>query len=86
MLKRLDCEINDSYYLVIEVKDGGSLLRVGCKGLSIIVLDLNDYFFKFSKDFYVGEVRENFCVGMFVLNVIVIDKDIGINGEVVYFF
>lgn len=82
--KRLDREINDSYYLVIEAKDGGSPPRVGRKGLSITVLDSNDHFPKFSKDLYVGEVRENSRVGTFVLNVTATDKDIGTNGEVVY--
>ena len=82
--KRLDREINDSYYLVIEARDGGSPPRVGRKGLSITVLDSNDHFPKFSKDLYVGEVRENSRVGTFVLNVTATDKDIGTNGEVVY--
>ncbi|XP_020610241.1 protocadherin gamma-A11-like [Orbicella faveolata] len=82
--KRLDREINDSYYLVIEARDGGSPPRVGRKGLSITVLDSNDHFPKFSKDRYVGEVRENSRVGTFVLNVTATDKDIGTNGEVVY--
>ena len=82
--KRLDREINDSYYLVIEARDGGSPPRVGRKGLSIAVLDSNDHFPKFSKDLYVGEVRENSPVGTFVLNVTATDKDIGTNGEVVY--
>jgi len=82
--KRLDREINDSYYLVIEARDGGSPPRIGRKGLSITVLDSNDHFPKFSKDLYVGEVRENSRVGTFVLNVTATDKDIGTNGEVVY--
>lgn len=82
--KRLDREINDSYYLVIEAKDGGSPPRVGRKGLSITVQDSNDHFPKFSKGLYVGEVRENSRVGTFVLNVTATDKDIGTNGEVVY--
>ena len=82
--KRLDREINDSYYLVIEARDGGSPPRVGRKGLSITVLDANDHSPKFSKDRYVGEVRENSRVGTFVLNVTATDKDIGTNGEVVY--
>lgn len=82
--KRLDREINDSYYLVIEARDGGSPPRVGRKGLSIAVLDSNDHFPKFSKDLYVGEVRENSPVGTFLLNVTATDKDIGTNGEVVY--
>ena len=82
--KWLDREINDSYHLVIEAKDGGSPPRVGRKGLSVTVLDSNDHFPKFSKDLYVGEVRENSRVGTFVLNVTANDKDIGTNGEVVY--
>lgn len=48
VLKRLDCEKNNSYYLVIEVWDGGSLFKVVCKGLNIIIFDLNDYILKFS--------------------------------------
>ena len=82
--KWLDREINDSYHLVIEAKDGGSPPRIGRKGLSVTVLDSNDHFPKFSKDLYVGEVRENSRVGTFVLNVTANDKDIGTNGEVVY--
>ena len=82
--KRLDREKNDSYYMVIEARDGGNPPRVGRKSLSITVLDSNDHFPKFSQDLYVGEVRENSRVGTFVLNVTATDKDIGTNGEVVY--
>lgn len=48
VLKRFDWEINESFFLEIEVRDGGSLCKVGCKGIWIIVLDLNDYILKFS--------------------------------------
>ena len=84
--KWLDREINDSYHLVIEAKDGGSPPRVGRKGLSVTVLDSNDHSPKFSKALYVGEVKEISRIGTFVLNVTATDKDIGTNGEVVYSF
>lgn len=82
--KRLDREINDSYYLVVEARDGGSPRKVGRKGLTIVVLDSNDHIPKFSKDLYVGEVRENSSPGTFILNVSATDKDIGTNAEILY--
>ena len=56
--KRLDGEKNDSFYLGIEARDRGNPARVGRKGLNITILDSNDHIPKFSKDLYVGEVRE----------------------------
>ena len=82
--KRLDREINDSYYLVIEARDGGSPRKIGRKGLKIAVLDSNDHIPKFSKDLYVGEVKENSSPGTFILNVTATDKDIGTNAEILY--
>ncbi|PFX20810.1 protocadherin alpha-13-like [Stylophora pistillata] len=82
--KRLDREINESFFLEIEARDGGSPRKVGRKGLRITVLDSNDHIPKFSKDLYVGEVRENSPAGTFVLNVTASDKDIGTNGEISY--
>lgn len=82
--KRLDREKNDSFYLVIEARDGGNPTRVGQKGLNITVLDSNDHIPKFSKDLYVGEVRENSRAGTFVLQVSASDGDIGTNAEILY--
>lgn len=82
--RRLDREKNDSFYLVIEARDGGNPSRVGRKGLNITVLDSNDHIPKFSKDLYVGEVRENSREGTFILQVSASDGDIGTNAEIVY--
>ena len=82
--KRLDREINESFFLEIEARDGGSPPKVGRKGLRITVLDSNDHIPKFSKDLYVGEVKENSLAGTFVLNVTATDEDIGTNGEITY--
>lgn len=82
--KRLDREKNDSFYLVIEARDGGNPTRVGRKGLNVTVLDSNDHIPKFSKDLYVGEVRENSRAGTFVLQVSASDGDIGTNAEILY--
>ena len=82
--KRLDRELNDSYYLVLEARDGGNPPRVGRKGINVTILDSNDHIPKFSRDLYVGEVKENSLAGTFVLNVTARDEDIGTNGQVVY--
>ena len=82
--KRLDRETNDSFYLVVEAKDGGNPPRVGQKALNVTVLDSNDHIPKFNKDLYVGEVRENSQKGTFVLQVSASDDDIGTNAEIVY--
>ena len=82
--KRLDREKNDSFYLVVEAKDGGNPPKVGHKALNITVLDSNDHIPKFNKDLYVGEVRENSQAGTFVLQVSASDGDIGTNAEIVY--
>lgn len=82
--KRLDREKNDSFYLVLEARDGGNPPRVARKGLNITVLDSNDHIPKFSKDLYVGEVRENSQPGTFVLKVNATDGDVGTNAEIVF--
>ncbi|KAJ7327364.1 Protocadherin-10 [Desmophyllum pertusum] len=82
--KRLDREINDSFHLVIEASDGGSPPKFGRKSLNVKVLDSNDHIPKFSKEVYVGEVRENSRAGTFVLNVTATDEDIGTNAEILF--
>lgn len=82
--KRLDRETNNSFYLVIEAKDGGKPPRAGRKGLNITVLDSNDHIPKFTRDLYVGEVKENSQAGTFVLQVSASDGDSGRNAEIVY--
>ena len=52
--------------------------------VEIKILDENDHVPKFTKDVYVGEVKENSRAGTVVLNVTATDEDIGTNGEVVY--
>lgn len=82
--KRLDREKNNSYYLVIEARDGGSPPKVARKGLNITILDSNDHIPKFSQDLYVGEVKENSRAGTFILQAKATDGDIGTNAEIVY--
>ena len=82
--KRLDRELNESFYLVIEAKDGGNPPKSRRKGINITIIDSNDHIPTFDKDLYVGEVEENSPVGTVVLTATATDKDIGTNGEIMY--
>lgn len=48
-------------------------------------MDCNNYVFIFNRFFYEGIFDENIFLGISVLIVIVIDRDYGENGYVIYF-
>lgn len=67
------------------VSDGGNFWLIGFVLFNIIVLDINDNNFVFVNKFYLVNIIENLVIGILILKVFVIDNDIGMNGEVLYF-
>lgn len=68
------------------VEDGGFLFLNIIVIFRIIVVDVNDYILVFFNLFYFVCVDEFILVGIDILNVIVIDVDIGNNVWILYSF
>lgn len=62
----------------------GFLLKIGIKSFIIIVVDVNEYLFIFLQRQYVVNVLEILLVGSFIVNLVVEDKDFGINVKLIY--
>lgn len=87
MLKILfffDCEIMDKYILNIIVYDFGIFQKVVWCFLDVVVVDVNDNLFEFLQESYFVEVSEDKEVYSEIIQVEVIDKDLGFNGYVMY--
>ncbi|CAH2324231.1 neural-cadherin-like [Pelobates cultripes] len=74
----LDREENDTYYLLIEVKDGGGLTTTGTA--TINVLDVNDHAPRFTQHSWNAMVLETSDINSVVLQLIAIDDDVGENA------
>lgn len=75
------------YYMIkVLVEDGGFLFLNIIVIFRIIVVDVNDYILVFFNLFYFVCVDEFILVGIDILNVIVIDVDIGNNVWILYSF
>lgn len=62
----------------------GFLSKIGIKSFIIIVVDVNEYLFIFLQRQYVVNVLEILLVGSFIVNLVVEDKDFGINVKLIY--
>lgn len=62
----------------------GFLSKIGIKSFIIIVVDVNEYLFIFLQRQYVVNVLEILSVGSFIVNLVVEDKDFGINVKLIY--
>ncbi|KAM8945998.1 neural-cadherin-like [Pelodytes ibericus] len=74
----LDREEKDTYYLLIEVKDGGGLTTTATA--TIHVLDVNDHVPRFRQDTWNAVVLENEEINANLLQVYAIDEDVGENA------
>lgn len=62
----------------------GFLSKIGIKSFIIMVVDVNEYLFIFLQRQYVVNVLEILLVGSFIVNLVVEDKDFGINVKLIY--
>lgn len=62
----------------------GFLSKIGIKSFIIVVVDVNEYLFIFLQRQYVVNVLEILLVGSFIVNLVVEDKDFGINVKLIY--
>ena len=84
--ERLDRETLDHYRVIITAVDGGVPPKTGSVSIDIIITDVNDNYPQFSNQTYGATVPEDVQRGSTVLRVTAVDKDAGINGEVLYGF
>ncbi|XP_073515773.1 neural-cadherin-like [Phyllobates terribilis] len=74
----LDREINASFSLLVEVKDGGGLSSTATA--TITVLDTNDHAPKFTQETWKSTILETNAVNSTVLRVFAVDEDVGDNA------
>ncbi|XP_075692920.1 neural-cadherin-like [Rhinoderma darwinii] len=74
----LDRESNDSFLILVEVKDGGGLSSTATT--TITVSDTNDHAPKFTQETWNSAISETSEVNSTVLQVFAIDEDIGDNS------
>nr|DBA21614.1 TPA: hypothetical protein GDO54_018224 [Pyxicephalus adspersus] len=86
LLKELDRETKSFYTLELVASDGGSPPLSGSTKVNIRVLDFNDNTPVFEKSSFTVNLLEDAPVGYQLLELIAIDYDEGINGEVIYGF
>uniref|UniRef100_A0A671QRF1 Protocadherin 7a n=1 Tax=Sinocyclocheilus anshuiensis TaxID=1608454 RepID=A0A671QRF1_9TELE len=82
----LDREAQDSYELVLRVRDGSNPPRSSQALLRVSITDVNDNSPRFERAVYEAEMAENAPPGTPVLQVRATDRDIGVNGQVEYVF
>ncbi|KAI4897258.1 hypothetical protein NFI96_024623, partial [Prochilodus magdalenae] len=86
VLEPLDRETTDHYTLNITVYDLGLPQKSASHILEINVLDVNDNRPEFLENEYSVDVGEDSTVGTDIIQLEATDKDLGINGEVIYSF
>ncbi|XP_075045350.1 neural-cadherin-like [Mixophyes fleayi] len=74
----LDREENDSFFLLVEVRDGGGLSTTGTA--TITILDINDHAPKFTQESWTAVILETSEVHSTVLQVFATDEDVGDNS------
>ena len=84
--ERLDRETLDHYRIILSAVDGGVPPKTGSVSINIIITDVNDNYPQFSNQSYGATIPEDVQQGSTVLRVTAVDKDAGINGEVLYGF
>lgn len=81
----LDRELHGSQFkLIVKAQDGGNPPRVTFGSVIGRIADVDDNKAKFKSKKYTAYIRASASVGTFVVAVLAIDKDEGINGKVVY--
>ncbi|XP_068117206.1 neural-cadherin-like [Hyperolius riggenbachi] len=71
----IDREKNETYLVLVEVKDGGGLSTTGTA--TITVVDINDHAPRFTQDFWTAVIPETNEVNSKVIEVSAVDMDIG---------
>ncbi|XP_040185436.1 neural-cadherin-like [Rana temporaria] len=74
----IDREKNDTYLILVEVKDGGGLLTTGTA--TVTVVDINDHAPRFTQDVWTAVIPETSEVNFKVLQVSAVDEDVGENA------
>ncbi|KAM4723000.1 neural-cadherin-like [Rhinophrynus dorsalis] len=77
-LRNLDREENDTYFLIVEAKDGGGLSTTGTA--TIKVLDVNDHVPKFTQETWRTVILETNEINSDVLQLFAVDEDIEENA------
>nr|XP_039255252.1 protocadherin-11 Y-linked-like [Styela clava] len=86
LIKSLDRERQGIHELILEAVDGGRPALTGSATVRINITDSNDNAPTFPKSLYVVEVDEHEAKGKEIIQLNAKDKDIGINGVIVYKF
>uniref|UniRef100_A0A8B9LAB3 FAT atypical cadherin 1b n=1 Tax=Astyanax mexicanus TaxID=7994 RepID=A0A8B9LAB3_ASTMX len=82
----LDRETTDHYTLNITVYDLGLPQKSSSYNLKISVIDVNDNSPEFLENEYTVDVSEDCAVGTDIIQLEAVDKDLGVNGKVIYSF
>lgn len=80
----LDCEVDDKYFFLVRIKDGGIFFLLLDVIVNIKLMDINDNVFVFWWLFYFIVIFENMIIGINFFFVGVFDDDLGINLEIIY--
>ncbi|XP_041358050.1 protocadherin-9-like [Gigantopelta aegis] len=80
----LDRELHDQHNVTITCSDSGSPSMSAFVNFLAIITDVNDSPPVFSKPVYYANLSENSYLKKFVTQVSASDKDLGVNGDVVY--
>lgn len=80
----LDCEVDDKYFFLVRIKDGGIFFLLLDVIVNIKLMDINDNVFVFWWLFYFIVIFENLIIGINFFFVGVFDDDLGINLEIIY--
>lgn len=84
--KVYDRESMFQYRFRVYVVDFGDFLRFFIVIIIVDIEDINDNFSEFIQNQFRAFIQENVFFDIFVFQLIVIDKDIGDNGKIFYFF
>lgn len=79
-----DREVVDSYNITINCSDKGVSPLKASSSFTVKVKDENDNIPVFTQSRYYGNITENNFIGSVILRVIATDKDIGLNGKILY--
>nr|XP_040578403.1 fat-like cadherin-related tumor suppressor homolog isoform X5 [Lepeophtheirus salmonis] len=80
----LNREVIEYHYLVVSVKDQINPSKMDFTKIRIFVMDHNDNSPKFMVASLTTKLLENIEIGGFVAQVIAVDNDVGLNGQVLY--
>jgi len=80
----LDYERSRSEAINVTCSDGGSPPRTNSSSFTLHVTDANDNAPVFERSSFIGSVTENNYIGAFVVQILAVDPDDGLNGNVTY--